>query len=239
LGAITFDATAGGGSVLDLYSDFPYNPDFVKLSTGVLTGICHVVVDGHVVVVCPPIECKVTFLTNPGCPGFNITFCGTTYQNGSVGTFAYGTSGYAVANHGAGYALDHWEVSGNVQVSSKWINPTYVTITCGGTLKVVCRSLAPGYDCPVANFTFKKNGPRVNFNASASFDSVPTRAIASYRWDFGDGTTAAVSDFTIVHYYAKAGTYKVNLTVVNDLDESNSAEQNLTIRIPACAWKRL
>jgi hypothetical protein len=239
LGVITFNATAGGASVLDLYSDFPYNPDLVKLSTGVSTGVCHVVVDGHVVVVCQAVECKVTFLTSPGCPGFNITFLGTTYTNGSVGTFAYGTSGYATANHGPGYFIDHWETSGNVQVSSKWINPTYVTITCGGTLKIVCRAVTPGCDCPVADFTFKKNGPRVSFNASASFDSVPTRAIASYRWDFGDGTKTTESDSTIMHNYVKAGTYKVTLTVVNDLNESNSTEKNLTIRIHPCAWKRL
>jgi len=243
LGVVTFNATAGGESVLDLYSDFPYSPDLVKLSACVSTCIGQVAVDGHVVVVCPspPVECKVTFLTCPVCSNFNITFAGTTYHNGSVGTFAYGTSGSATANCGAGYVFDHWEVSGNVQVSwvDMWANPTRVTITCGGTLKAVCKLCAPAYDCPVASFTFKMYGPRVDFNASASLDSVPGRAIVSYRWDFGDGNTTAVSDSTIMHDYATAGTYKVTLTVVNDLDESDSTEKDLTIRIRACACRRL
>jgi hypothetical protein len=320
LGVVTFNATAGGESVLDLYSDFPYSPDLVKLSACVSTCIRHVAVDGHVVVVCPspPVECKVTFLTCPVCSNFNITFAGATYYNGSVGTFAYGTSGSATANCGVGYVFDHWEVSGNVEVSSTtanptcftitcggilkavcraaaeckvtfltcpvcsnfnitfagatyyngsvgtfaygtsgsatancgvgyvfdhwevsgnvqvswvgmWDNPARVTITCGGTLKAVCKMCVPANDCPVASFTFKTYGTRVDFDASASFDSVPGRAIVSYRWDFGDGNTTAVSDSAIMHDYATAGTYKVTLTVVNDLDESNSTERIVTV----------
>lgn len=229
LAVIRFNATAVGESVLDLYSDFPYEPDLVKLATCSSQAIPHNVVDGHVVVVCPspPVDCKVTFLTCPVCSGFNITFNGVTYHNGTIGTFAYGTSGSATANCAADYVFDHWEVVGNVEVSSTTANPTCLTIKCGGTLKAVCRAV----ECPCACFTTKSHSPNVTFNASSSFD--PDGRILSYTWDFGDGNTTIVEDPVIIHDYVAAGTYNVTLTVIDDDGLSHSAKRSLTIRMLA------
>jgi len=82
------------------------------------------------------ISCVVTFYTDPSTVG-SITFNGTTYTNGQYDTFTYVTSGSATADVPAGYVFHHWEVTGNVDVLSTTVNPTTVTISCGGTLKAV------------------------------------------------------------------------------------------------------
>jgi PKD repeat protein len=41
----------------------------------------------------------------------------------------------------------------------------------------------------------------------------PDGTVASYRWDFGDGTTATATTPTTTHEYADPGTYAVTLTV--------------------------
>jgi PKD repeat protein len=73
-------------------------------------------------------------------------------------------------------------------------------------------------DGPEANFTFSPTTPepntRVNFNGSSSTASTGRR-IVSYRWDFGDGTSAG-SGVQVSHTYTRAGTYTVTLLVTDD-----------------------
>lgn len=52
LAVVRFKATAVGESVLDLYSDYPYKADEVKLATCCPEAISNVAIDGHVVVDC-------------------------------------------------------------------------------------------------------------------------------------------------------------------------------------------
>jgi len=58
-----------------------------------------------------------------------------------------------------------------------------------------------------------ETGQSVNFNASASSAGAGQR-ITSYVWDFGDGATGG--GVTVAHAYAVAGTYNVNLTLIDD-----------------------
>jgi PKD domain-containing protein len=81
---------------------------------------------------------------------------------------------------------------------------------------------------PVAFFT--QSGRRVarsrlRFDASAAGD-VDGR-IASYRWTFGDG--ARGSGRVAAHAYARAGTYRVRLTVTDD--EGAIATHSLDVRV--------
>lgn len=52
LAVIQFNATAVGESVLDLYSEYPYKPDEVKLATCTPQAIPNIAIDGRVIVNC-------------------------------------------------------------------------------------------------------------------------------------------------------------------------------------------
>ena len=71
---------------------------------------------------------------------------------------------------------------------------------------------------PAASFTAGPNparaGQSVHFDASASFHGRPDRAIVSYAWDFGDGTTGA--GLTTDHTYSTYGAHTVVLTVTDN-----------------------
>ena len=58
-----------------------------------------------------------------------------------------------------------------------------------------------------------KAGSSSRFDATASAN--PGGSVTSYAWDFGDGASAAGSNATIQHFYARAGTYVVTLTTTN------------------------
>jgi hypothetical protein len=69
---------------------------------------------------------------------------------------------------------------------------------------------------PTASFSvLDVDGLDISVDGANSID--PDGAIASYEWDFGDGTTA--SGATVSHTYADYGTYTVTLTVT-DGDEA-------------------
>lgn len=74
---------------------------------------------------------------------------------------------------------------------------------------------------PVASFDIS-----VAFNASASSD--PDGSIASYSWNWGDGT-ANGSGVSPTHSYAQPGTYVVALTVTDNTGLTNTTQQSITI----------
>ncbi|MEO0896553.1 MAG: PKD domain-containing protein [Bacteroidota bacterium] len=82
---------------------------------------------------------------------------------------------------------------------------------------------------PVASFSHTSSSSTapatVEFNASSSED--PDGSIASYSWDFGDGSTG--SGRTTDHSYALAGTYTVSLTVKDNDGASRSTTKNITL----------
>ncbi|MYW62561.1 S8 family serine peptidase [Streptomyces sp. SID8379] len=82
-------------------------------------------------------------------------------------------------------------------------------------LDVTALGSAPGEPSrPTASFTAQCSASALDcaFDAGASSD--PDGSIASYAWDFGDGTTGTGAK--PAHTYAKAGTYTVKLTVTDD-----------------------
>jgi len=78
---------------------------------------------------------------------------------------------------------------------------------------------------PVAAFTSQTSWLTVTVNASGSAAS---GSIASYSWNFGDGSPA-VAGLTAAHTYQGSGTYQVTLTVT----DIHGASSSLTRRISA------
>jgi YVTN family beta-propeller protein len=69
---------------------------------------------------------------------------------------------------------------------------------------------------PVAAFsaTVAPAGQASSFDASGSSD--PDGTVASYHWDFGDGSSQTTTSATTTHTYATPNTYTVTLTVTDD-----------------------
>ncbi len=81
---------------------------------------------------------------------------------------------------------------------------------------------APVNQAPVSSFTYSAAADRwFGFNGAASTDADGT--IASYAWNYGDGTTGTgVSQW---HQYASPGTYTVTLTVTDNLGSTGTSSQ--------------
>jgi PKD repeat protein len=82
---------------------------------------------------------------------------------------------------------------------------------------------------PTASFTSSCTNLSCDFNAAASSD--PDGTIASYAWDFGDGTPAG-SGVSPSHTYASANTYTVQLTVTDDDGATASTTRSVPVTAP-------
>jgi PKD repeat protein len=84
---------------------------------------------------------------------------------------------------------------------------------------------------PVARFTYSPKpcllDGEMTFDASASYDL--DGHIVSYRWDFGDGSTAEGS--TATHSYSSAGNYTVTLMVVDNDNRASTTSQVLRVNV--------
>ena len=78
---------------------------------------------------------------------------------------------------------------------------------------------------PTASFTSSASFLAVSVNGSASTD--PDGTVASYAWDFGDGSTG--TGVTASHTYAAAGTYTVRLTVTDDRGATGTTTRAVTV----------
>ncbi|KQR53546.1 cell surface protein [Leifsonia sp. Leaf336] len=81
---------------------------------------------------------------------------------------------------------------------------------------------------PVASFTKTASQLTVNVDGSASSD--PDGTIASYAWDFGDGSLATGP--TASHTYLQGGSYNVTLTVTDNQGATNTTSQGVSVVAP-------
>jgi hypothetical protein len=92
---------------------------------------------------------------------------------------------------------------------------------------------------PIVNLTPRfvvpsavNNGDVVEFDGSTTVSSLIVTK-AGYAWDFGDGTTAVGP--SVVHSYAKGGTYNVKLAVIDRGANIGSLIQPITVLGPTVA----
>jgi chitodextrinase len=78
-------------------------------------------------------------------------------------------------------------------------------------------------------------GLAVIFDGSASYD--PDGSIASYAWEFGDGSTAA--SVVATHTYTTAGTYTARLTVTDDKGATGVDEALVRVITPETSIQEL
>jgi len=172
----------------------------------------------------PPVICTVYFYTDPAGPGFNINFKGQTYLDGDANTFLNGTSGPAKANAPPGYAFDHWETEGNVEVSNVMANPTNVTVRCGGNLTAVFRQI------PTYTVTIRTSGlTSPSYTTHIYVDGVDQGA--PYLWDgqprefiFAEGETHTIT----VAQYVQGGAGTRYHCEANSWTTTSSGNQNHT-----------
>jgi len=96
----------------------------------------------------------------------------------------------------------------------------------GGTQNdafTITRGPAPPNTAPVAAFTAGCTDLTCSFNGTGSSD--PDGTIASYAWDFGDGTTGTGP--TPTHTYAVGRSYTVELTVTDNGGATGTATNNV------------
>ncbi|MDR7234329.1 PKD domain-containing protein [Agrococcus sp. BE272] len=89
-------------------------------------------------------------------------------------------------------------------------------------------AVGEGQEAPTAQFQSTTANLRVDVNGSGS-TADEGATIASYRWDFGDGTPVA-SGVTASHTYGAAGTYPITLTVTDSRGISDTETRSVTVQ---------
>ncbi|MDQ0098480.1 hypothetical protein J2S96_002197, partial [Arthrobacter bambusae] len=83
---------------------------------------------------------------------------------------------------------------------------------------------------PTAAFASSTSGLAATFDGSAS--TAPNGTVASYSWDFGDGSPAGTG-VKPSHNYAAAGTYQVKLTVTDNAGLTGTVTHPVTVTVTA------
>jgi PKD repeat protein len=192
------------------------------------------------VILPPTIAPVATFSVNPQTPSANspVQFDAT----GSCGGPLSGSSCPASSPNITSYSWNFGDgatATGRTATHAFALQQTYtVTLTVTNELgaqgsKSQVVSVGSG-SLPTANFTFSPTQPGVGEPVFFSgLGSTPGQGhtLSSYRWTFGDGGTG--SGATVSHAYGSAGTYSVQLTVVDDSGQSTtSGSQTVSVGNP-------
>ncbi len=157
------------------------------------------------------------------------TVAGTTNWSDTGGAFLDGTNLYLTSRS-----------TGNLRRIS-WVDgvpgATSTTVSGPGVDgkdwrgKAVFLSTVAANVPPTAAFTANCGGLSCTVDAGASTDS--DGSIASYAWNFGDGTTG--SGATATHAYGAAGTYPITLTVTDNRGGTSTTTRSVTVSVPTTA----
>jgi PKD repeat protein len=189
------------------------------------------------VILPPPDTPTAVFQFSPASAVQNqsILFDGTASCGGTISANTCQSSSQIVSfnwNFGDGTSGSGATVShgfGNVSIFTVTLTVTNDRGVSASTTKLVPVSTSPG---PTARFTFSPatihSGGTVFFNATSS-TATPGRSIRRYDWDFGDGTLAQNAGPTPQHTYTTLNTFNVTLVVTDDIGQSASVSQPVTV----------
>lgn len=146
---------------------------------------------------------------------------GSTDEDGTVATYAWD---FGDGSTGEGATASHtYAEAGTYTVR--------LTVTDDGGASAVATEqvtvVAPN-QLPTAAFEPTADGLDLAVDGSGSAD--PDGTLATYAWDFGDGSIGEGA--TAAHTYAAGGTYTVTLTVTDDRGGSATAERTVTVVAP-------
>ncbi|MFL5462390.1 MAG: PKD domain-containing protein [Gemmatimonadales bacterium] len=180
---------------------------------------------------------------------------GTGPNNDPVANFTGGPCTVAVACSFADLSSDpegdntittrHWDFGDGTTVDNPGANPSHTYTTAGNptvTLTVTDnggKSNTKSIPVTVTGGTTTNTPPAAGFvvpstctvNAACSFTDASTDSdgtIASWSWNFGDGTAADVNQ-NPTHTFAAASTYQVALTVTDNGGATNTITQGVTV----------
>ena len=148
---------------------------------------------------------------------------GSDDADGTVESYAWD---FGDGNASTGVAASHTYAAGGTYTVT-------LTVTdddgdTGTATQDVTVTAPPPNEVPIAAFTAAPSGLTVSVDGSASSDADGT--VASYAWDFGDGSTG--SGVTASHGYAAEGTFTVALTVTDDAGGTATTSQQVTVTAP-------
>jgi hypothetical protein len=154
-----------------------------------------------------------------------VTVNGVGYPNGSYLGLTAGA--YTVAFDPCdGYELTSWTPSANLTVAGL-ANAT-LTVHANGTLVAVGEAVPPSLSLSVPGTA--ASGSAIVLGVSVAVPVPPFNY--TFTWSFGDGTSSSIPDNQTSHLYQAPGRYTVEVTVVDPLGRTASAEANLTV-VPA------
>ena len=143
---------------------------------------------------------------------------GSADADGTISDYAW--------DFGDGTAVTHGVTSSHTYASggSKTITLT-VTDNAGGRTTTSQTVTVAASLPPVASFTSSATGLKMAFDGSGSSD--PDGTIASYAWNFGDGSGSASAKPN--HTYSNDGSYTVQLTVTDNSGVTNTTSKTVTV----------
>lgn len=100
--------------------------------------------------------------------------------------------------------------------------------TCSGSTCMATRSDLPPNAALTTSCAVRSTACTLDASTSSDIDG----SVASYAWDFGDGTTATAAAATLTHTYATPGTYTVTVTVTDDRGVATSTSEDVTTGVP-------
>lgn len=169
-----------------------------------------------------------SFLTSPSTPrvGENVNFNASASRPATgrtIRTYDWDFGDGTQKTTTGPITAHDYQTAGTFSVTLVVTDDVGRTAVANGTVTI-------GTDSPTADFTFSQLPPAaahsMQFNSSGS-SAISGRTIASYFWDFGDGTSSTLASPS--HTYSGAASYNVTLTVTDSAGKTGSVTKTVAV----------